>query len=85
MELNESGLEKKWFYRLIKALCVFFLLVGILIGVDLVFEGQILLGISISIVVYVITNILKETLVYIVFGNKFSWIWLINIKRILKK
>lgn len=77
------NLENRFFYRLVNVIYYFFLIVACLITALIVINVGFWWGALAASIFYSILNICKEALIYIAFGTKFSWKWLLNIQKFL--
>jgi len=77
-EILQKPINEKYFsYRLIKVLYIFSLLIALLLSGLIFFGGQAYFaGLMTFFSSYVILNIIRETLLYVAFGKKFSWDWI---------
>lgn len=76
MEENKVNLEKKILYRLGKVLYWTYLILIFVFTVVIYESSGIVSAMYIFLINYSILNLLKESLMYIFFGVKFSWSWI---------
>ncbi|HSW69135.1 MAG TPA: hypothetical protein VLI69_03110 [Gammaproteobacteria bacterium] len=76
------NLENRLFYRLVNVMYYFSVIIFCLIAVFIVINVGFWWGTLIAGISYSIINICKESLIYVAFGKKISWEWLLNIKKI---
>lgn len=71
--------ENRFIYRLIQVIYYFTLIIGLFIAGICLFDGgevsDVFLG---TIIHYSVVNIIRETLMYLAFGKKLTWNWMLH-------
>jgi hypothetical protein len=76
MMVYQMNLENRFFYRFVKALHVFFLIIAFLISLGIINIAGLWWGILWAGIFYAFLSITKEALIYVAFGKKMSWAWI---------